>query len=124
MAHPVTELDDVVHQRTRLGILTILQEAGASDFGALRDQLAVTDGNLSQHIRVLEEGGHITVEKTFVGRRPRTTLRVTKQGSRALVKEMDVLKQLVAGGTVSASTTKAAPPRKRAAGAAKARTAS
>lgn len=95
MMHPATGLDDVVHQRTRLGILAILQEAGPTDFGTLRDQLAVTDGNLSQHMRVLEEVSYVTVEKGFAGRRPRTTLRITKPGSVALARELDLLRQIV-----------------------------
>ena len=95
MIHPATGLDDVVHQRTRLGILAILQEAGATDFGTLRDQLAVTDGNLSQHMRVLEEVSYVSVEKGFAGRRPRTTLRITKSGTQALARELDLLRQIV-----------------------------
>jgi DNA-binding MarR family transcriptional regulator len=99
MIHPATGLNDIVHQRTRLGILTILQEAGGPvDFVALRDQLAVSDGSLSQHIRVLEEASYATIEKSFAGKRPRTRIKITKPGTKALAHELELLRQIVALG--------------------------
>ncbi len=67
-AHPTNGLDDTVHQRHRLGILTITAEARA-EFGYLRDALGLTAGNLSRHLTVLEEAGLIRVEKGYAGRR-------------------------------------------------------
>lgn len=61
--HPSNELDDVVHQRVRLGILSIAHEARRVEFGYLRSNLELTGGNLSQHLSVLEAAGMITLEK-------------------------------------------------------------
>ena len=57
MSHPSLKLDDTVHQRVRLGILAVLEEAKRADFSYLRDALDLSDGNLSRHIQVLEEAG-------------------------------------------------------------------
>ncbi|MCS7177427.1 MAG: transcriptional regulator [Candidatus Kapabacteria bacterium] len=76
----VERLDPLLHERVRLGILTLLVQRGKMDFQALRRELNVTDGNLSQHLRVLEEAGIIRVHKRFVRRRPRTTYELTEQG--------------------------------------------
>src|SRR6266480_4208482 len=75
-AHPTNGLDDTVHQRHRLGILTITAEARA-EFGYLRGALGLTPGNLSRHLTVLEEAGLVQVEKGYQGRRPRTWVRIT-----------------------------------------------
>jgi len=93
-AHPTNGLDDTVHQRHRLGILTITAEARA-DFGYLRDALGLTAGNLSRHLTVLEEAGLIQVEKGYEGRRPRTWVRITIAGRAALAAEVDALAELV-----------------------------
>ncbi|MFJ6849313.1 winged helix-turn-helix domain-containing protein [Streptomyces sp. NPDC091271] len=93
--HPTQSLDDTVHQRVRLGILTIAREADRVEFGFLKQQLAVTDGNLSRHLRVLEESGLITVEKGYAGRRPRTWVALTREGAQALDAELRALRALV-----------------------------
>ncbi|WP_436970867.1 transcriptional regulator [Micromonospora coxensis] len=94
--HPVTRLDDVVHQRVRLGILTIAHEARRAEFGYLRTQLDLTAGNLSKHLSVLEAAGLIEVEKGYAGRRGRTWITLTAAGSTALTDEIARLKQLIA----------------------------
>jgi DNA-binding MarR family transcriptional regulator len=94
--HPVERLDDTVHQRIRLGILAVLAEADAADFPYLRQALGVTDGNLSRHLSVLEEAGHVTITKTFEGKRPRTWVRATAQGREALAQEVAALRELLA----------------------------
>jgi DNA-binding MarR family transcriptional regulator len=93
--HPVNGLDDVVHQRVRLGILTITREARKVEFGFLRDTLALTAGNLSQHLTTLENAGLITIEKGYEGRRGRTWIQLTKAGRRALNDEIAALKILI-----------------------------
>ncbi len=95
-AHPVTGLDEVVHQRVRLGILTITHEARRVEFGYLRTQLELTAGNLSKHLSVLEEAGLVEVEKGYEGRRGRTWITLTANGSTALAEEIGRLKQLIA----------------------------
>ena len=96
MSHPTQRLDNSVHQRVRLGILTVLSEAGRADFAYLRDELGLTDGNLSRNLQVLEQEGYIAIEKTFVDRRPRTRLSATRAGKRALAGEIAVLSELIA----------------------------
>ncbi|MFG3493930.1 winged helix-turn-helix domain-containing protein [Streptomyces sp. NPDC047928] len=93
--HPTQALDDTVHQRVRLGILTVAHEADRVDFAFLKKQLAVTDGNLSRHLKVLEESGLITVEKGYAGRRPRTWITLTRAGAHALEGELRALRALV-----------------------------
>jgi len=93
--HPALALDDVVHQRVRLGILTILSETRECRFGTLRDELGLTDGNLNRHLRVLEEAELLQVVKGYEGRRPATWLRLTRQGREALRQELATLEELV-----------------------------
>ena len=95
-AHPANGLDDVVHQRVRLGILTIAHEARRVEFGFLRTQLELTAGNLSQHLGVLETAGLVEVEKGYEGRRGRTWITLTAAGDAALAAEIARLKQLIA----------------------------
>lgn len=94
-AHPVNGLDDVVHQRVRLGILTIAQVARRVEFGYLRATLELTAGNLSQHLATLENAGLVTIDKGYEGKRARTWVRLTKAGQTALRTEITHLKQLI-----------------------------
>jgi DNA-binding MarR family transcriptional regulator len=94
--HPSLGLDDVVHQRVRLGILTIAHEARRVEFGYLRTQLALTAGNLSKHLSVLEEAAPIEVEKGYEGRRGRTWITLTPAGATALADEIARLRLLIA----------------------------
>jgi DNA-binding MarR family transcriptional regulator len=93
--HPATGLDDVVHQRVRLGILAIAHEARRVEFGFLRTNLELTAGNLSQHLGVLENAGLITIEKGYEGKRARTWITLTKAGQAALAEEVAQLKRLI-----------------------------
>jgi len=93
--HPANGLDDTVHQRVRLGILTISHEARQVEFSYLRDTLEVTAGNLSQHLGVLENAGLITIEKGYAGKRARTWVTLTKAGHAALSEEIAKLKLLI-----------------------------
>jgi DNA-binding MarR family transcriptional regulator len=93
--HPANGLDDVVHQRVRLGILTIAHEARQVEFGYLRESLELTAGNLSQHISVLEKAGLVTIEKGYAGKRARTWITLTPTGRSALREEIDQLKLLI-----------------------------
>jgi DNA-binding MarR family transcriptional regulator len=95
LVHPSQRLDDTVHQRVRLGILALLEEAKRADFAYVRDTLDLSDGNLSRHIQVLEEAGLVHVEKAFERRRPRTWLSATKQGRAAFAAELGALRELI-----------------------------
>ncbi|MBE1464671.1 transcriptional regulator [Kibdelosporangium phytohabitans] len=89
-------MNDVVHQRHRLGILTIAAESRRVEFGYLREALDLTGGNLSRHITVLNEAGLLDIEKGYEGRRPRTWVSITGTGRAALAAEIAALKALVA----------------------------
>ncbi|RKT67634.1 winged helix DNA-binding protein [Saccharothrix variisporea] len=93
--HPTSGLDDVVHQRHRLGILTIAAEAKRVEFSYLRSTLDLTAGNLSRHISVLEEAGLVEVDKGYDGRRPKTWVSITGPGRTALADEMAALRALL-----------------------------
>ncbi len=93
--HPANKLDDVVHQRVRLGILTITREARRVEFGYLRTTLELTAGNLSQHLTTLQNAGLITIEKGYQGKRARTWISLTRAGQAALRNEVRHLKQLI-----------------------------
>ncbi len=97
MSHPIQGLDDVVHQRNRLGILAVAQEASKVEFGFLKETLGLTDGNLSRHLQVLEEAGYVEVEKGYSGRRPRTWVRITRAGRKAFAREVRALRDLLEG---------------------------
>jgi DNA-binding MarR family transcriptional regulator len=93
--HPVNGLDDVVHQRVRLGILTIAHEARRVEFGFLRTTLELTAGNLGQHLSVLERAELVHIEKGYEGKRPRTWVNLTPAGEEALREEIAHLKRLI-----------------------------
>lgn len=93
--HPAIGLDDVVHQRVRLGILAITHQARRVEFGYLRTHLQLTAGNLNKHLSVLEQAGLIEVEKGYEGRRPRTWITLTAAGATALADEIRRLKLLI-----------------------------
>ena len=93
--HPANGLDDIVHQRVRLGILTIAHEARRVEFSYLRSNLELTAGNLSQHLGVLENAGLVSIEKGYAGKRARTWITLTKTGQAALAAEIAQLKLLI-----------------------------
>jgi DNA-binding MarR family transcriptional regulator len=95
VSHPAIGLDDVVHQRVRLGILAVAHEARRVEFGFLRATLDLTTGNLSQHLTVLEKAGLVEIEKGYEGRRGRTWIHLTEAGTRALHDEISQLKRLI-----------------------------
>jgi DNA-binding MarR family transcriptional regulator len=93
--HPVSGLNDVVHQRVRLGILAIAQEARQVEFSYLRANLDLSPGNLSQHLAVLENAGLVSIEKGYSGKRARTWISLTGAGRAALAEEIAQLKLLI-----------------------------
>ena len=93
--HPTNGLDEIVHQRVRLGILAVLTESTRADFTFLRDTLELTDGNLARHLQTLEGAGLVEIDKTFEGRRPRTWVKATAVGRTAFAREIAVLEALI-----------------------------
>ena len=94
--HPTNGLNDVVHQKHRLGILTIAAESKRVEFGYLKDSLELTGGNLSRHLTVLVEAGLLDMEKGYDGKRPKTWVSITRAGRQALADEIAALRALIA----------------------------
>jgi DNA-binding MarR family transcriptional regulator len=76
-------IDDVIHGRIRLGVVAYLSAVDSALFSELRDKVGATDGNLSAHLRKLEDAGYVAVAKSFVNRKPQTRLALTAAGRRA-----------------------------------------
>ena len=91
----IDQIDDVIHGRVRLGIMAYLSGAEAADFNELKARLQVTDGNLSVHLRKLEEAGYVEVLKSFQGRKPLTRAKLTPKGRDAFVGYLDAMARLV-----------------------------
>lgn len=92
----IDRIDEVIHGRVRLGIMAYLSGADSANFNELKARLATTDGNLSVHLRKLEDAGFVAVDKSFVGRRPLTRARMTETGRAAFVAYLDAMAGLVA----------------------------
>ncbi len=88
-------LDRVIHERTRLGILSALAVNASLAFSELKQLLKATDGNLSVHARKLEDAGDISCTKSFAGRVPKTEYRLMPAGRRALEKYLDHMEALI-----------------------------
>lgn len=89
------ELDKVIHERMRLGIISALAANEKLSFTELKDLLATSDGNISVHARKLEEAGYVTCEKSFKGRMPLTEYKITKDGRKALTRYLDHMEALI-----------------------------
>lgn len=93
----MSRLNPVIHERARLGIVSALAAREAASFAELKALLDMTDGNLSVHLRVLEEAGYVSVEKSFVDRKPRSTARLSRKGRVAFEHYVEVLGEIVKG---------------------------
>ncbi len=91
-------LNEIIHQPVRLRImaaLVSLEPNGEVDFSYLRDLLEVTDGNLGAHLRKLEEAGYISVNKTFIDRKPRTFVAATPEGRKVFQEHVTALESIL-----------------------------
>jgi len=100
-AFDIGKLDEVIHGRVRLGIMAYLASAEVADFTELKDALRTTQGNLSVHLRKLEEAGYVDIEKSFLDRKPLTRARLTRTGRKAFASYLEAMKKLVGGGPAS-----------------------
>ncbi len=91
----VEQIDEVIHGRLRLGIMAYLAHAEAADFNELKAALKATQGNLSIHLRKLEEAGYVAIDKSFLNRRPLTRARLTPEGRKAFGTYLDAIAKLV-----------------------------
>lgn len=92
---PSPDLDRLIHERVRLGMVSALAAREPISFVDLKRLLGVTDGNLSVHARKLEEAGYVSCAKGFEGRTPRTEYRLTAAGRRALTVYLDHMEALI-----------------------------
>lgn len=92
---PATNLDRVIHERTRLAIISALAVSDSLTFRELKQLLGASDGNLSVHARKLEDAGYIACAKSFANRLPKTEYRLTASGRRALEKYLDHMEALI-----------------------------
>lgn len=88
-------LDTVVHGPVRLGVITALQVEGPLDFTTLVKRFEIADGAMGVHLRKLEDAGYITTKRQFVGRRPKSTYRITTAGRRALGRYLETMQQII-----------------------------
>jgi DNA-binding MarR family transcriptional regulator len=91
----IGKIDDVIHGRLRLGVMAYLANAEVADFNELKAVLEVTQGNLSVQLRKLEEAAYVTIEKGFLGRKPRTQVRITAEGRRAFAAYLEALSKVI-----------------------------
>lgn len=88
-------IDETIHAKARLGIMSLLAIHGECHFVFLRDELKLTEGNLGNHIRVLENAGYVTVQKTFSGKRPKTTCIATPLGEEMFQQYISSLEKII-----------------------------
>jgi DNA-binding MarR family transcriptional regulator len=89
------QLDRVIHEKGRLGIMSLLAATPELSFTELRNTLNMTDGNLTTHIRTLQEAGYVAVTKSFQASRPLTTCSLTATGREAFARHIDLLEQII-----------------------------
>jgi len=89
------QLDDTLQSRIRLAIMAALISVVEADFNFLKDMVKTTDGNLSTHLRKLEEAGYVSMKKKFVDRKPQTKFKITEKGRRALAEHVNLLEKLI-----------------------------
>ena len=92
---PFLQLDRVIHEKGRLAIMSMLAASPELSFTELRDALEMTDGNLTSHMRTLQEAGYVSVSKSYEKNRPLTTCSLTAAGKKAFANYVNLLEQIV-----------------------------
>ncbi|MHC4913553.1 MAG: winged helix-turn-helix domain-containing protein [Planctomycetota bacterium] len=92
------DIDPVIHERVRLSIVSALAVAPEMSFNELKSTLGLSDGNLSAHATSLQRAGYIEIAKTFKGRRPHTTMRLTPIGQQAFQGYVETLRKIIDKG--------------------------
>jgi DNA-binding MarR family transcriptional regulator len=92
---PFLQLDRVIHEKGRLAIMSMLAASPELSFTELRDALEMTDGNLTSHMRTLQEAGYVSVSKSYENNRPLTTSSLTAAGKKAFASYVNLLEQIV-----------------------------
>jgi DNA-binding MarR family transcriptional regulator len=88
-------IDDFIHSRVRLMIMSFLAAARSTDFTDLKTQLAVSDGNLSTHLKKLEDVGYVVQSKSFVGKKPQTVIAISQKGDAAFKDYVESLASMI-----------------------------
>ena len=91
----INQLNKEFESRVRLGIMSVLMVNDWVDFKEMKSLLEITDGNMASHSSALEKGGYIEVKKEFVGKKPKTSYRVTQQGREAFNQHLAALEKLL-----------------------------
>lgn len=91
------KIDDVIHSRIRTAIMAVLISVDEAEFTFLKEKVNATDGNLSVHLKKLEEAGYITVNKKFVDRKPVSRYRITSKGHKAFEDYIEKLESIIKG---------------------------
>lgn len=89
------QLDETIHSRIRLAIMAVLISVKEADFNFLKEKINATDGNLSVHIKKLEDAGYLSVKKEFMERKPHSTYSLTTKGHSAFEKYVERLEKLI-----------------------------
>ncbi len=85
------QFDPVLLSQVRLGVISVLVTRNKATFSDLKTLLDLTQGNLTIHLQKLEQAGYVAVKKDFVGRKPRTTLKITAKGRNAFLSHLEIL---------------------------------
>ena len=91
----INNINKAFDHRIRLGIMSVLMVNESADFKTLKELLGATDGNLASHTKALEKGNYITVQKSFIGRKPNTSYSATKSGKQAFKKHIEAIEKLL-----------------------------
>ena len=95
MKNIISNINKAFDHRVRLGIMSVLMVNEYADFTSLKELLGVTDGNIASHIKALEKKGYVTVEKSFIDRKPNTRYSATKPGRKDFQKHIDAIENLL-----------------------------
>jgi DNA-binding MarR family transcriptional regulator len=93
--HIAIKLDQAIHQKARLGIMSILIASKEVEFNYLKDRLKLTDGNLSSHLSLLEKEKYIKIKKKFVKKKPKTLCQMTEKGRQAFEEYLENLEKII-----------------------------
>ncbi|MBX2915708.1 MAG: transcriptional regulator [Cyclobacteriaceae bacterium] len=95
MKNPFDSLDKILEHRLRLQIVSVLVANDSYDFNALKELLETTDGNLATHLKALEREKYISINKSFVERKPNTRYKITERGRTAFKKHLEAMEELI-----------------------------
>ena len=93
--HIAVRLNKAIHQKARLGIMSILMALEEAEFNYLKERLKLTDGNLSSHLSLLEKEKYIKIKKRFVRKKPKTSCQLTEKGRQAFEEYLENLEKII-----------------------------